>query len=88
MESQRIQIFKTALEVRHDAFALPVAIARGFGPLGSAQFRRQLLLILLFVALGTAGVGFGLGALARFGDARGDLVFGWRSLFGHGAILH
>ena len=37
-----------ALKVRDDAFGFPVAIARGFGALGSAQFRRQLLLILLF----------------------------------------
>src|SRR5262249_43046277 len=62
------------LEVRDDPLALPVAITRRFRAFGPAQFWRQLLLILLFVVLGTAFRGFGLGALARLGDAGGNFA--------------
>src|SRR5271168_990993 len=80
--------FADCLKIRNDALAFPVTIARGFGTLGSAQFRRQL----LFIFRRPARFGFGPGALARLGDAGGNcLMAGWLGrgcLIGHGLILH
>ena len=70
------------LEVHRDALAFPIAIARGFEALGAAIFRRQWAFTFLFAA----GIRFGLGAAAGFGDTGGDV--GICCLIGHGPILH